>query len=138
MIFNILDMTNETLCEGILVPNELFNFVALIVKIIKIAVPILLVIFGMLDFAKSVVAKNEDDVKKYRKAFISRLVSAIIVFLIVFVVQLVVNLVSGVEDQTNEKGQTISDVWSCSRKFINGVDNNTSNKTASTNTVNND
>ena len=138
MIFNILDMTNETLCEGILVPNELFNFVALIVKIIKIAVPILLVIFGMLDFAKSVVAKNEDDVKKYRKAFISRLVSAIIVFLIVFVVQLVVNLVSGVEDQTNEKGQTISDVWSCSRKFINGVDNNTSNKTTSTNTVNND
>ena len=121
-LINLLDVTDSTLCEGILVPNALFNVVALIVKCIKIAVPILLVILGMLDFTKSIVAKKEEDIKKYQKAFVSRLISALVVFLIVFIVQLAVNLVSGVEDKSNEDGQTISDVWSCSRKFINGVD----------------
>lgn len=121
-LINLLDVTDSTLCEGILVPNALFNVVALIVKCIKIAVPILLVILGMLDFTKSIVAKKEEDIKKYQKAFVSRLISALVVFLIVFIVQFAINLVSGVEDKSNEDGQTISDVWSCSRKFINGVD----------------
>ncbi len=120
-LFNLL--TESTLCDGVLVPNELFNLVATIIKVIKIAVPILLIIMGMLDFAKSVIAKNEDDVKKYRKSFISRVISAVVVFVIVFVVQLAVNLVASVEDTTNENGQTVSDIWSCSKKFINGVNN---------------
>ncbi len=123
MIINLLDAAKTTLCDGVLVPNELFNLVATIIKVIKIAVPILLIIFGMLDFAKSVIAKNEDDVKKYRKSFISRVISAVVVFVIVFVVQLAVNLVASVEDTTNESGQTVSDIWSCSKKFINGVNN---------------
>ena len=124
MIMNILDASNATLCSGVLVPNQLFNVVAAAINLIKIAVPVLLIVFGMMDFAKSVVAKDEDDVKKFRKQFISRVVSAILVYLIVFVVQLAVNMVSSVEDQVNEEGQTISDVWSCSKKFINGVDSN--------------
>lgn len=122
-----LESSNVTLCNGILIPNQLFNTVALIIRIIQIAVPILLVIFGMIDFAKSVVAKSEDDVKKYRKNFTSRLISAVVVFLIVWIVQFAVSLISTVEDQTNEQGQTISDIWSCSKKFINGVDKTSSN-----------
>ena len=121
-MFNLLEVSNSTLCDGVLIPNQLFNLVATIIKLIKIAVPVLLIIFGMVDFAKSVVAKNEDDVKKFRKQFVSRVVSAIIVFVIVFVVQFAVNLISSVEDTTNEDGQTISDIWSCSKKFINGID----------------
>lgn len=122
-----LDSSNVTLCDGVLIPNQLFNTVALIIRIIQIAVPILLVIFGMIDFAKSVVAKSEDDVKKYRKNFTSRLISAIVVFLVVWIVQFAVSLISTVEDKTNEDGQTISDIWSCSKKFINGVENTSSN-----------
>lgn len=121
-MINLLEVSNSTLCDGVLIPNQLFNFVATIIKLIKIAVPILLIIFGMIDFAKSVVAKNEDDVKKYRKQFLSRVISAIVVFVIVFIVQFAVNLISSVEDTTNEDGQTISDIWSCSKKFINGID----------------
>lgn len=122
-MLNVLETANSTLCNGVLVPNELFNLVHTIITVIKIAVPILLIIFGMIDFAKSVIAKNEDDVKKYRKNFTSRLISAIVVFLLIYIVQLAINLVSSVEDTTNENGQTISDIWSCSKKFVNGVDN---------------
>ena len=49
---------------------------------------------------------------------------ALVVFLIIFVVQLAVNLVSGVEDKANPDGTTVSDIWSCSKKFINDVDTN--------------
>ena len=125
-MFYILDVADSTLCEGILVPNVLFNVVSTIITGIKIVVPILLIIWGMLDFAKSVVAKKEEDIKKYQKAFVSRLISALVVFLIVFVVQLAVNLVSSVEDTVNEDGTTVSDIWSCSKKFINGIDTNES------------
>ena len=124
-LFYLLDAADSTLCEGILVPNVLFNVVSTIITGIKIVVPILLIIWGMLDFAKSVVAKKEEDIKKYQKAFVSRLISALIVFLIIFIVQLAVNLVSGVEDSSNPDGTTVSDIWSCSKKFINGVDTNT-------------
>ena len=123
-LFNFIDVADSTLCEGILVPNVLFNVVSTIITGIKIVVPILLIIWGMLDFAKSVVAKKEEDIKKYQKAFVSRLISALIVFLIIFIVQLAVNLVSGVEDSVNSDGTTVSDIWSCSKKFINGVDTN--------------
>ena len=128
-LISVLEVTatNSTLCEGILVPNAMFNVVATIVKLIRIAVPILLVIWGMLDFTKSVIAKKEEDIKKYQKAFVSRLISALVVFLLIFVVQFAVNLISGVEDKSNADGQTVSDIWSCSKKFINGVD--TSDKT---------
>lgn len=127
-MFYILDVADSTLCEGILVPNVLFNVVSTIITGIKIVVPILLIIWGMLDFAKSVVAKKEEDIKKYQKAFVSRLISALIVFLIIFVVQLAVNLVSSVEDTTNEEGTTVSDIWSCSKKFINGIDTDESDE----------
>ena len=120
----MLDAADSTLCEGILVPNVLFNVVSTIITGIKIVVPILLIIWGMLDFAKSVVAKKEEDIKKYQKAFVSRLISALVVFLIIFIVQFAVNLISGVEDTSNPDGTTVSDIWSCSKKFINGVDTN--------------
>ena len=115
-IFYMLDVADSTLCEGILVPNALFNVVSTIIKGIKIVVPILLIIWGMMDFTKSVVAKKEEDIKKYQKAFVSRLISALIV------------LVSGVEDSTNPDGTTVSDIWSCSKKFINGVDTSEENE----------
>ncbi len=120
---NILDSVDAdtTLCGGIAVPNTMFNLVATIIKGIKIVVPILLIIWGMMDFAKAVVAKKEEDIKKYQKSFISRLISAALVFLVITIVQLSVNLLSGVEKESTTSGQTTGDIWTCSKKFIMGV-----------------
>ncbi len=123
-LFNVLDeiTTNTTVCGGIAIPNEIFNLVATIIRGFKIIVPILLIIWGMLDFAKSIIAKKEEDIKKYRSAFIARLISAVLVFLVIVIVQFVVSIIDGVETKS-ENGETVGDVWSCSKKFINGVDN---------------
>lgn len=124
-LFNMLEVTeNTTLCAGIEVPDTLFNLVATIIRIIKIVVPILLIIWGMLDFAKSVVAKKEEDIKKYQKSFVARLISAVLVFLVITIVQLAVNLLDGVDRESNSGEAINDDVWSCSKKFINGVDSN--------------
>ncbi len=123
-LFNVMEVLEEntTMCAGMAIPDTVFNVVALIIRGIKIVVPILLIIWGMIDFAKSVVAKKEEDIKKYQKAFVMRLVSAALVFLVIIIVQLVVNLLAGVQERSGEDGNATSDIWDCSKKFINGVD----------------
>ena len=65
-----------------------------VAMLIKIAVPILLIIFGMLDLSKAVIAAKEDEIKKGQQTFIKRMITALIVFFVIQVVQVVVRFVS--------------------------------------------
>lgn len=80
------------------------------ILIIKIVVPILLIIFGMLDLGKAVVASKEDEIKKGQQLFIKRVISAVIVFFVIQIVQLLISFVSG-------RNQDISNCFNC---FVNG------------------
>ncbi len=64
------------------------------ITIIKIVVPILLIIFGMLDLGKAVVASKEDEIKKGQQTFIKRVIAAVIVFFVIQIVQIVISFVS--------------------------------------------
>lgn len=112
---------NTSNCAGIEVPNNLFNLVAIIINGIKIVVPILLIIWGMLDFAKAIIAKKEEDIKKHQKMFWYRLISALLVFFIIYAVQLVFNLMGSVNEKSGNKNGNDS-LWECSKKFIIGVE----------------
>ena len=57
--------------------------VSTIVTIIQIVVPILLIVFGMLDLAKAVIASKEDEIKKAQMTFVKRLIAAVIAFFII-------------------------------------------------------
>ena len=122
-LINVLEVTEEatSMCMGIEVPNTLFNTVSTVINIIKIAVPLLLIVWGMLDFAKAIIAKKEDDIKSHQKMFVSRMISAVLVFFIIFVVQLVFSTLDKVEKQSDGSSDTGS-IWDCTKKFINGVD----------------
>ena len=80
------------------------------ILIIKIVVPILLIIFGMLDLGKAVVASKEDEIKKGQQTFIKRVVAAVIVFFVIQIVQLLVNFISN-------RDKDISNCFNC---FVNG------------------
>ena len=82
-----------------------------IVDLIKIGVPILLIIFGMLDLGKAVLAQKEDEIKKSQQMFVKRLLSAALVFFVVVIVELVFNLVA-----RDEK----AGIWNCVDCFISG------------------
>ena len=84
--------------------------VSSIVLIIKIAVPVLLIIFGMLDLGKAVVAAKEDEIKKGQQTFIKRLVTAVIIFFVIQLVQVVVRFVSSNDEN----------IMGCFNCFING------------------
>ena len=80
------------------------------ILIIKIVIPVLLIIFGMLDLGKAVVASKEDEIKKGQQTFIKRVITAIIVFFVIQIVQLVVSFVSN-------RNQDIVRCFNC---FVNG------------------
>lgn len=98
--------------EGAIIDEKIPNTVSIIVTVIKIAVPVLLVIFGMMDLFKSIIAQKEDEIKKGRQIFIKRLISGALVFFVFTIVQLVITFVAG----KNSRG----DIVSCMQCFING------------------
>lgn len=107
-------LTNiEYTCGGTnLVFSGTFPYlVSTIVTIIKIAVPVLLIIFGMLDLSKAVIAAKEDEIKKGQQMFIKRAIAAIIVFFVIQVVQIVIRFVSG-------NDQNVAGCFNC---FVNGT-----------------
>lgn len=69
-------------------------YVKLVLRILQIAVPIGLILFGTIDMAKAVIAGDEKKMKEAQKPFIKRIVSAVIVFLIPYIVSVVVGLVT--------------------------------------------
>ena len=61
-----------------------------IVLIIQVGIPVLLIIFGMFDLGKAVVAQKEDEIKKGQALFFKRLIAAVLVFFVVTIVKLVI------------------------------------------------
>lgn len=105
-------MNGEYTCGGTsLVFSGTFPYmVSTVIQIIQIAVPILLIIFGMLDLGKAVVASKEDEIKKGQQLFIKRAISALIVFFVILIVQLLIRFVSG----------NNASVVNCFNCFVNG------------------
>ena len=78
-LINVLD--NEVV-NASTVCGQLSSFLALVgyvVTIFKIVIPLLLIIFGMLDVGKSVVAGKPDEVTKHLKEFAMRCIAAILI-----------------------------------------------------------
>ncbi|MGN1342517.1 MAG: hypothetical protein ACI4VL_04765 [Bacilli bacterium] len=72
-----------------------------VMKIIRITVPILLLVFGITDFFRATFDTNEDNMKKNRDRFIKRIIAAIIVFIVPIFVNLVLKLANIVWDDIN-------------------------------------
>ena len=93
-------------------PGVFPKMVSTAILIIKIVVPILLIIFGMLDLGKAVVASKEDEIKKGQQLFIKRVISAAIVFFVIQIVQLLIGFVAADGDD-----KSITKCFNC---FVNG------------------
>ena len=69
-------------------------YVKLVLRILQIAVPIGLILFGTIDMAKAVIAGDEKKMKEAQKPFIKRIIAAVIVFLIPIIVNMVLSFVT--------------------------------------------
>jgi hypothetical protein len=86
-----------------------------VIPIIQIGIPIILIILGMLDLGKAVVASKEDEIKTAQKMLIKRAIYAIAIFFVVLIVTLVFDLLgsAGTDDNADygAEGQKWSQCW---------------------------
>ena len=83
---------NDQVCHGLL-------FLVRIIRkgvfpILQIGVPIILIVLGILDLAKAVIASEEKQVKEAQGKLIKRCIYAVAVFFIVTLVNIVLSMVS--------------------------------------------
>jgi len=95
--------------------STLATFIHNVIVVIKIAVPIVLVLLGMLDLGKGVIANKEDEIKKGQHTFLKRLLAGVIVFFMITIVQLVISVI---DKDSN------GDFWSCANAIMNGKTSN--------------
>ena len=82
-------------CDDLFSDN-LRNKIGSYLNIVKIAVPIILIGFGIIDFTKAIFAGDEDKMKKAQKDFIVRLGIAVLFFLVPTMVDLLLGLANKV------------------------------------------
>lgn len=114
-MLNIL--ANVSCGDGMVVVDSIIpNFVSTIVTIIKIVIPIILIVLGLLDLGKATIAQKDDEIKKAQMTFIKRIIAAILVFFVVAIVQLIFGLLNKAAGD-NGNGTSITSCIDC---FING------------------
>ena len=117
-LVNVLDYCTGIFENGQGIPDGIGNVVHLIIIAIQVVVPILLIIWGMIDFAKAIIGQDEDKIKAGQKTFVKRLIAAVVVFLIVTIVQLAINLAVSVSESGD--GNEAQTAWDCAYELING------------------
>ena len=78
------------------------KFIGYIILIVKIIIPLLLIIFGIIDLFKAVTGGKDGEVAKSLKTFVFRLIAGVAIFFIPTIISFVFTLVDGFDDVENE------------------------------------
>lgn len=92
---NIKEYTCETITELFgdpKKPDSIRYMLNEILGFIRVMVPILIILFGTLDFAKAVIAGKEDNMRKARTDFVKRIIAGVAVFLVPTLVNIIMEL----------------------------------------------
>lgn len=101
----------EDVCSGL---TPVLRIVGIVVWGIKVVVPIILIVIGMIDLAKAVTEKSEDKIKEAQQKLIKRAIAAVLVFLVVSLVGVVMTIVG---DASYEACMDcINSPWSCNEE----------------------
>lgn len=93
------------------IPYKFPEIVSSLINVVQVVVPILLVIFGIIDLTKGIMSQDDNEAKKGRQTFVKRLIAGASVFLIIILVKFLVNAAAG-----NNSNSIIS----CMNCFISG------------------
>lgn len=115
----MLEILTDTYCYGILgnnqgIPSIIGDLIHYLYVGIKIVVPILLVLFAMIDLGKAITAKKEEDIKKYQGSCIKRVITGLLVFLVLIIVEFLLGFVEP------ETGSSSDSPVKCAMEIIKG------------------
>lgn len=102
-------MGADSICEGL---APVLRIVGIVVWGIRVVVPIILIVIGMIDLAKAVTEKSEDKIKEAQQKLVKRAIAAVLVFLVVSLVSVVMTVVGSNEYEACM--ECINSPWSCS------------------------
>lgn len=77
-----------------------------LIPLIQLGIPIILILLGMIDLGKAVMASKEDEIKSAQKMLIKRAIYAVAIFFVVLIVQVVFGLLSSTGDNEIENQGT--------------------------------
>lgn len=78
---------------------NIWYVVGLVVLIIKIVIPLLLIILGMVDLGKAVVSSDDKAISKSVSSLVKRFIAAVVVFFIPTIVSALFNALSLMSEQ---------------------------------------
>ena len=91
-------------CQGL---EPLVRIIKGLIKYVAIIIPIALMVYGVVDLGKAVIASDEKEVKAAQSRLIKRVIYAVVIFLVPALVSLVMNIVALGADQ----GETDTTSW---------------------------
>ncbi len=104
-------LEEKAFCVG---TAKIWKLVGNILFIFKIVIPLLVIIFGMIDLGKAVVASKDDEIKKAAKSLGMRALAGLIIFFIPTLVGFLFLMVDGIsEDDYKPCADCISKPSSC-------------------------
>lgn len=77
---------------GDLIGEDLQKILKNIITLLRIIIPIILNVFGVIDFGSAIFAGDEEKMKKSQKKFITRLIIGVVIFLIPSLLKLILNI----------------------------------------------
>ena len=86
---------------------NIWQIVGYVLLIFKIVIPILLIIFGILDLGKAVIASKEDEIKKATGSLVRRAIAAVVIFLLPTIVSFLIGIVGGFKGTEAEKDYNV-------------------------------
>ena len=85
----------ETFCKD---TSPIWQFIGYILFVFKIAIPILLILFGMIDLGKAVISSDEKAIKSATSSLIKRAIAAVVVFFVPYLVSAIFSIVGSFSD----------------------------------------
>ncbi len=73
---------------------NIWQIIGYVLLVFKIVIPILLIIFGVMDLGKAVIASKDDEIKKATTSLVKRAIAAIVIFLLPTIVTFIIGLVT--------------------------------------------
>ena len=77
---------------------NIWQIVGYVLLVFKIVIPILLIVFGIIDLGKAVIASKEDEIKKATGSLVRRAIAAVVIFLLPTIVTFLIGLVAGFDE----------------------------------------
>lgn len=100
------------------IPENLPVFTRKLVNIIKVLIPVILIILGIVDFLRATTSNDEKTMAESPKRFVRRIIASVLVFLVISFIQIVVRLISDASINSGDDKNPVDGVTECISCFI--------------------